>query len=109
VPVNRFRGDGETVLIVDDEPAVLSVMRRGLERPNFKAVTAEDGSEALAKVANIQSDLRLVITDMHMPHMDGLHFQEVEAAFAELGVSMFFSKPFTRVRLAELVEATFRQ
>jgi PAS domain S-box-containing protein len=67
-------GQGETILLVDDEAGVLEVGRLVLTALNYKVVTAIDGTEGLVKAIQHRDELRAVITDMHMPHMDGLAF-----------------------------------
>ena len=112
-----FKGNGETVLIVDDEIPVRQVARSVLMGLNFKVLTASDGTEALTQVAENRTDLRVVITDLHMPHMDGLSFVRVlkhmlpaagiivasgrlderdRGEFKTLGISAVLDKPFTQ-------------
>ena len=69
-----FRGQGETVLLVDDEAAVREVGRMVLEHLNVRPLVATDGADGLALAARHRHELRAVITDLHMPHMDGLAF-----------------------------------
>lgn len=65
------RGNGETILVVDDEAAVRNTTKLMLERYNYQIVTAADGAEGLALFVERRSDIRLVLTDMMMPIMDG--------------------------------------
>ncbi len=58
------------ILVVDDEPQILRVLRRGLEGHGFDVVTAPDGSTALDIFKS--SRVNLVITDLRMPEMDGV-------------------------------------
>jgi PAS domain S-box-containing protein len=64
-------GDGETILIVDDETAILDITRQTLESFGYKVITAEDGAEAIALFAMHRSEIAVVLTDMMMPVMDG--------------------------------------
>jgi len=57
-----------TVLVVDDDPLVLSVLRKILGREGYEVATAADGPAALAALG---SDVQLVVTDVVMPGMDG--------------------------------------
>jgi putative two-component system response regulator len=57
------------VLLVDDEPANLRLLKRLLTREGFRVVTASDGDEALAMVASEQPDL--VVMDVLMPKVSG--------------------------------------
>ncbi len=121
-PTTRSYGRGETVLIVDDEALVREMGQEVLQRLNFKPLTAMDGADGLIQVASHLTDLRLIITDLHMPHMDGLTFVRVVrrmlpdipivissgrleepqvGEFAELGVKSRLDKPFTELQLAD--------
>lgn len=122
VPVasSDFRGQGETVLFVDDEAALREVGRVVLQRLNFQVITATDGADALLQVAQHQSHLRAIVTDLHMPHMDGLAFvrglrrmlpdiavvvtsgrmdDAMAEAFRRLGVLRRLDKPYTEAQL----------
>jgi CheY-like chemotaxis protein len=59
------------ILIVDDEPAIIDVVRRILENHNYRVVSANDGPEALATIAE-QKEIAAVLTDISMPYMDGV-------------------------------------
>ena len=58
-------------MVVDDEPLVLVVTRKTLEKHGYRVLTAVDGAEAIALFAESQRDIDLVITDMMMPVMNG--------------------------------------
>nr|WP_315229404.1 response regulator [uncultured Limnohabitans sp.] len=58
-----------TVLCVDDEPNILSALRRMLSLNSFKVLTADSGQTALELLASTPVDV--VISDMHMPEMNG--------------------------------------
>lgn len=62
---------GRRVLLVDDEPAVLTVVQRLLTRHGYRVETAADGAEALACLRADRA-LDLVITDQTMPMMTGV-------------------------------------
>jgi CheY-like chemotaxis protein len=124
-----FRGHGETILVVDDEPAVRQVARAVLTELNFQVITASSGTEALIQVAEKRSELSAVITDLHMPQMDGLTFvramrtllpttgiivasgrvAEHEATeFRMLGARLL-DKPFTQELLIKALEAVLQK
>jgi two-component system, cell cycle sensor histidine kinase and response regulator CckA len=65
------RGDGETVLIVDDEAAVREMTRQTLEAFGYRILLAAHGVEALAVYESHRADISVVVTDMLMPVMDG--------------------------------------
>lgn len=64
-------GNGELILAVDDEAAVLTMTKETLESYGYKVVTARDGAEAVAVYTAQREEIRGVLTDMLMPHMDG--------------------------------------
>jgi PAS domain S-box-containing protein len=61
----------ERVLLVDDEPVILSVGRRMLERLGYKAITAASGKEALQIYRESKGRIDLVVLDMVMPELSG--------------------------------------
>jgi CheY-like chemotaxis protein len=66
-----FNGNGELILAVDDDPAIVEVIRRILEGHNYRVLTAKDGPEALALIAE-QKEVAAVLTDISLPYMDGV-------------------------------------
>ena len=62
---------GETVLLVEDDPAVLTVTRTMFERLGFEVLSAATPSEALAQEAAHGGEISLLVTDVIMPEMDG--------------------------------------
>ncbi|MBI4543793.1 MAG: response regulator [Gemmatimonadetes bacterium] len=67
------RGDGEgPVLIVEDDAAIRSMLRRILEREGYAAIEAENGRAALERM--LQQRPQLVLLDLVMPEMDGFEF-----------------------------------
>jgi DNA-binding response OmpR family regulator len=61
--------EGKKILIVDDDAALLKVLRLSLEREGFEVITALGGAEALRKAYELRPDL--VVLDVMMPNMDG--------------------------------------
>jgi DNA-binding response OmpR family regulator len=57
------------LLAVDDEPDMLTLMSKHLQRAGFEVTTAVDGQDAVAQA--LQSPFDLVVADLSMPHMDG--------------------------------------
>jgi PAS domain S-box-containing protein len=113
-------GQGELILVVDDEVAIREVTKATLEAFNYTVITASDGTEALALYAQHGADIKVVLTDMMMPYLDGPatiralqkfnpnikiiassgladNGKAVEAA--DLGVKTFLAKPYTADRL----------
>ena len=60
----------EKILIVDDDASFRRVVEYTLKEEGYETVLADDGLEALEELG--KSDFSLVITDVRMPHMDGL-------------------------------------
>jgi CheY-like chemotaxis protein len=65
------RGNGELILVVDDEASVRDVTRQTLESFGYRVVTAEDGAQAVGLYARHRDAVAAVLTDMMMPVMDG--------------------------------------
>jgi DNA-binding response OmpR family regulator len=57
------------ILIVDDEPDLLTVLKIGLETEGYEVLTASDGEQGLALARQIMPDLMLL--DLMLPRMDG--------------------------------------
>jgi CheY-like chemotaxis protein len=109
------------VLVVDDEPVALAVLRRTLE-PHYHVLTATDGLEALKVMETSGEHIRLVVTDVRMPRLSGpalaAHLARLKKSPAVLFVSGFtdpdvpgeiLAKPFAPEALlaavARLLEA----
>ncbi|RQS71236.1 response regulator [Burkholderia sp. Bp8963] len=60
------------ILLVDDEPGVLSALRRLLRQSRYDVRTADSGEAALDILAS--GDVDLIVSDMRMPHMSGVEF-----------------------------------
>jgi len=65
-------GHGELVLIVDDEPTIREATAVLLQKSGYKVLTVGDGDAALALALQHSGALRLVLTDVFMPGMDGI-------------------------------------
>ena len=65
------RGQGELILVVDDEPAILAAAERTLSRHGYQVIHAGDGVEGVAQFSNHGGAVRAVVTDIIMPLMDG--------------------------------------
>src|SRR5687768_3904028 len=66
-----FGGHGEMILVVDDEPAICMITRKNLEAHGYKVLTARSGFEAVDLMSAQEGKVRVVVTDMMMPGMDG--------------------------------------
>lgn len=65
-------GDGELVLVVDDEPAIRRLSCQTLEAAGYRTITAANGEEALSTYGANAPEIALVLTDLMMPVMDGV-------------------------------------
>lgn len=126
IPETPFRGSGETILVVDDERPIRTTARAVLGAMGFEVVTAIDGADGLVQAAQHRNVLAAVITDLHMPEMDGLAFTRLlrrvlpdlpvviasgrlddrtAASLASLNVARVLDKPYTQADLAECLRA----
>ena len=65
------RGNGELVLLVDDEPSMRTITSQTLQSFGYRVLTATDGADAVAVYLAHRNEVAVVITDMMMPVMDG--------------------------------------
>jgi two-component system cell cycle sensor histidine kinase/response regulator CckA len=65
------RGNGELILVVDDEPNVREITATILARHGYRVLVAADGPEAVALFGPRRAEVRLVVTDVNMPDLDG--------------------------------------
>lgn len=72
--MTRDTPPGQTLLFVDDEPSILSALRRLCRPQGYRILTAESGAAALEVLENETVDL--VVSDMRMPQMDGAQLLE---------------------------------
>ena len=114
-----------TVLIVDDEPHVVELIRVTLEDDRVRVIEASEGAAALELAAELQPEL--IFLDVHLPDMSGLGVcrrlrrqaspagtrivmltaaaqQEYVARGLSAGATHYLTKPFSPVRLLSLVE-----
>ncbi|YAF95674.1 MAG: response regulator [Nodularia sp. CChRGM 3473] len=118
------QGNGELILVVDDEVAIRDITKTSLESHNYKAITASDGIEAIALYVEHRDEISLVLTDMVMPSMDGMTTirtlqkinpsvkiiavsglvtsDKVNAAY-DVGIKAFLSKPYTANQLLQTI------
>ncbi|MEO1431802.1 MAG: response regulator [Cyanobacteria bacterium J06633_8] len=117
-------GEGELILVVDDEDSIRDITKKSLESYNYKAITASDGIEAIALYAEHRNEISIVLTDIIMPIMDGLTtirtLQKINPqvkiiavsglisndkvnAITEVGIKAFLSKPYTAKQLLQTI------
>jgi len=117
----KARGGSEKILIADDEPDMLNLLKSVLTELGYSVVSACNGIEA---VESATDDVRLIILDMIMPEMDGVSAlrlirqkspdvkvlvcsgytsPEKAPVLEALGIDGFIHKPFQVVKLASTV------
>ena len=123
----RFRPQQRTLLLVDDEPNVLSALKRLFRQDGHSIVTAASGAEGLAVLAAQKVDV--IISDQRMPGMTGVEFlreaklkcpdtirivlsgytelQSVTDAINEGSIYRFLTKPWDDVQLREQIAKAF--
>ncbi len=121
------RGDGELILVVDDEEPVLRMTGLVLESFGYRTLLAASGDEALALFAARRDEIRVVFTDMTMPGMDGPALIKAVRAFdtpvrivatsglgageasSIAGVLHFVPKPYTADTLLKAITDAVRR
>jgi signal transduction histidine kinase len=73
-PTMDVSSRGETLLVVEDEPAVLQLVVRMLRRNGYSVIAAPTGTQALALAA--EHDFDMLLTDVVMPEISGLELAE---------------------------------
>lgn len=102
-----------SILVIDDDPAILGFLRVALKGAGYSVETARNGSEGLHQVSAYRPDL--ILLDMNMPVMDGWEFckqmrgrddsaavpivvmtagQDVKGRVREVGAQGYLGKPF---------------
>ena len=87
-------GRQEAVLVVDDEPAVLGFLERLLSEAGYRVFTAASAAEGLEELARLDGHLRLVITDIVMPGMNGRELGE-RVAKEHPGIAVLYTSGYT--------------
>ena len=93
-PTEAAAATGGGVLFVDDEPALRDLAERALRLAGFRVFTAADGREALEVFRDRAADVRVVVLDLTMPHLNG---EEVLRELRRLhpGVRVILSSGFS--------------
>jgi PAS domain S-box-containing protein len=86
-PVKRDLRGSETVLLVEDQPAVRQYINEVLEQRGYRVIAAENGVDALDAARSFEGSIDLLITDLIMPVMDG----------RQLGKEITAVRPNTRI------------
>ncbi len=123
-------GNGELILVVDDEESIREITRGTLETFGYNVLTASDGTEALAYYADKKNEIAVVLTDMVMPFMDGtatiralqrmnpkvriiaasgLGAGQHAGEGALEGVAVFLNKPYTAEKLLKTLAQVLKE
>jgi DNA-binding NtrC family response regulator len=78
-----------TILVVDDDPAVLEVVSRLLVESRYNVLTGRSGEEGLRRSRDFKGQIHLLLSDFQMPHMSGI----------DLATAMTLERPGLRVLL----------
>lgn len=117
----------KTILVVDDEKRILSLLKAYLEQQGFHVITAVNGQEAIYTARHEKPDL--IILDVLMPEMDGYEFmrqhrkeretpiilltakvdEDDKVVGLELGADDYVTKPFSPRELTSRVRAVLRR
>ncbi len=120
-------GDGEAVLIVDDEKHLVDILRQTLERVGYAVTVAYDGLQATEAME--QTPYQLIVLDVMLPHMDGFAVceslrsrsnvpvlmltakgtEEDKLRGFEVGADDYLTKPFSMAELLARVRALLRR
>lgn len=124
------RGEGEVILVVDDEEPIREATRHVLMQNGYRVVTAVNGRHALTVFLAHRNDVKLVITDVMMPEMgggtlaralrvlapglkilatSGLEADRQHREFASLGGAEILQKPCGAATLLDAVRRTLDQ
>ncbi len=76
-PAIQARGNGDLILVVDDEPSIRNMSAAILTRHGYRVLTAADGAEGVSLFAPRSREIRIVVTDLNMPNLDGAAFASV--------------------------------
>ena len=119
--------DVARILVVDDEPKIVQLVRDYLERAGFAVSTARDGHEALMRARQERPDL--IVLDLGLPQLDGLEVtrrlrrdsgvpiimltarddETDKVVGLELGADDYVTKPFSPRELEARVRAVLRR
>jgi PAS domain S-box-containing protein len=118
------RGNGELVLVVDDEANIVQITTATLELFGYRTIAAGDGEKGLEEYKRNADEVAVIVTDMSMPDMDGptmirqlraidpgiriigmsgLMNSEQTSELDRLDVSAFLTKPFTAEKLLRAI------
>jgi PAS domain S-box-containing protein len=98
--VYTAQGGSETVLVVEDEHVVRSLLSEDLARRGYTVLTADNGVEALALACAPESRIDVVVTDVIMPEMGGIELAR-ELTAAHPGLRVIYMSGYSERTVAE--------
>jgi two-component system, cell cycle sensor histidine kinase and response regulator CckA len=122
-----LKGNGELILVVDDEASVREINKVTLENYHYRVITANDGVGAIALYAQHQNEIAVVLLDLMMPSLDtSTIIQTLERINPEIKiiamsglsangqivnanytcVQAFLAKPFTAQKILQTLHET---
>jgi two-component system cell cycle sensor histidine kinase/response regulator CckA len=122
-------GNGELILVVDDEPSNLEMTKSILETFNYSVLTACNGLEAVQIYESNKERVKVILTDLNMPAMDGFTLIKTldeinsdtriiassglmntrnKSEFAGLNVKSFLQKPYTSEKLLKKINEVLK-
>jgi two-component system OmpR family response regulator len=85
----------QTILIMDDDLALQTVLEIALREAGYEVILANDGQEGIEKLKTLRPDL--VISDIMMPQMDGVEtFQQIKEQLQDNGIPIFIMTALNR-------------
>lgn len=127
--VNReFKNKDKEILVVDDSKTQLNSVEKILKKMNLKVTTARNGKEALDIINNSEKSFSLVLTDYHMPIIDGMELTfrlreefgkdelgiivlssnnspEIATEFLKIGANDYINKPYSETEVITRVNS----
>jgi PAS domain S-box-containing protein len=128
--LDEMRGNGELILVVDDEEVFRQLFTAQLENYGYRTITASDGEEALAIFKGHPEPINLVLSDLSMPKMNGEELYrelrmltpDLKVIFStgnidhkskneilQMGVRGVIDKPFTLDKLLQLIHQVIKK
>ena len=90
------------ILVVDDDPKIVALVRTYLERERFRVITASDGNAALRAIAELRP--RLVVLDLMLPGLDGLSIIREARELGDTPILVLSARGSTGDRIVGLSE-----
>ncbi|HIK04726.1 MAG TPA: PAS domain S-box protein [Trichormus sp. M33_DOE_039] len=120
---NIPEGNGELILVVDDETSIRETAKTLLLNHNYKVITADNGVDAIALYIKHKTEISVALVDMVIPEMDGMtiihtlhkinpHLKVIASSglvfndkltFANVGIKAFLPKPYTLPELLQTI------